>query len=259
MSLPAIAVQLYSVREALAQDFESTVRRIADMGYAGVETAGFPGTTAEKAAALFEELGLAVPSAHAPLPLGDKQTSVLETMSALGCKRLVNPAMPRDMYQDVAGVLKVCEMLNEAYQVCAANGISLGVHNHWWEFEPVDGTLPYELYLENLEPDIFFQLDTYWIRTAGLDPAKFIKELGPRAPLLHIKDGPATKEAPMVAVGQGVMDLQAIASAAAGHADWWIVELDRCASDMLTAVEVSFNYLIDAGLAQGKPTGALTS
>ncbi len=71
-----IAVQLYSLREALATDFDGTIRRVADIGYAGVETAGFAGTTPQHAAELFRSLGLTVPSAHSPLPLGDKRSEV---------------------------------------------------------------------------------------------------------------------------------------------------------------------------------------
>ena len=67
--MPApIALQLYTVREAIQGDYEGVVRRVAEMGYLGVEPAGFPGTTPEDAGKLFRELGLAVPSAHAPLP-----------------------------------------------------------------------------------------------------------------------------------------------------------------------------------------------
>ena len=96
---------------------------------------------------------------------------------------------------------------------------------------------------ELLEPDILFELDTYWIKTAGVDPAKIVKEMGKRSPVLHIKDGPAMKGVPMTAVGKGVMDFPAIFAAAKGNLEWSIVELDACATDMFEAVEASFCYL----------------
>jgi sugar phosphate isomerase/epimerase len=65
-----------------------------------------------------------------------------------------------------------------------------------------------------------------------------------RAPLLHLKDGPADDpKAPMTALGDGAMDLPAIL--AASHASWHIVELDRCAGDMWRAIEDSFHYLTE--------------
>lgn len=87
-------------------------------------------------------------------------------------------------------------------------------------------------------------------RLAGHDPAAVVQRLGGRVPLLHIKDGPATVEDFMVAVGQGVLDFHAIVAAASG-AEWLIVELDRCATDMLVAVEQSHRYLVQEGLGHG--------
>ncbi|MGC8781906.1 MAG: sugar phosphate isomerase/epimerase family protein, partial [Anaerolineae bacterium] len=76
----------------------------------------------------------------------------------------------------------------------------------------------------------------------GVDPVQAIREAGPRATLLHIKDGPANTTDPMVAVGEGVMDFPAILKAAS-YAEWLIVELDRCATDMAEAVAKSVRYL----------------
>ena len=103
-----------------------------------------------------------------------------------------------------------------------------------------------------MEPDIFFEIDTYWAKTAGLDPVKVVAELRERAPLLHIKDGPAVKGEPMVAAGEGNMDFPAITQAAGGVPEWWVVELDACATDMLEAVEKSYDYLTGHNLATGK-------
>ena len=84
-----VALQLYSIRENLAQGFDAAVRKVAAMGYSGVETAMFPGTTPAAAGNLFRELGLTVSSAHSALPLGDKKNEVLDNMAALGCSRIV--------------------------------------------------------------------------------------------------------------------------------------------------------------------------
>ena len=249
---PPIALQLYTLREALARDFAGTIRQVAAPGYVGVETAGFPNTTPGAAARLFKDLGLTVCSAHSPLPLSNKKQEVLDTLGALGCPRLVCASQPPELFQSVDGIRRVCETLNEASAVARAHGLTLGYHNHWWEFLPVggDGRRAYQVMLEHLAPEVFLEVDTYWIKAAGADPAAVLRELGPRAPLLHIKDGPATREAPMTAVGEGVMDFAAIAQASA--AEWWIVELDRCATDMQEAVQRSYTYLTTKGLAHGK-------
>lgn len=249
---PPIAVQLYSVREALSHDFEGVIRRIAAMGYAGVETAGFPGTTPAAAATLFRSLGLAVPSAHSALPVGDQQRDVLDTLAALGCTTLVCPYLdPNTYFKSIDGVMQVVEMLNAAAEVTRAHGLKLAYHNHDFEYMPVEGTYPYRVMLDNLAPDILFEIDVYWVQTAGHDPAAIIREIGARAPLLHIKDGPAVRGQPMVAVGDGTLDIPAIVRAS-DWAEWLIVELDACATDMLIAVERSFRYLADKGLGHGR-------
>lgn len=249
-----IALQLYTLREALKEDFSSVVRKIARMGYAGVEPAGFSGTTPEKAGALFKELGLAVPSAHTPLPLGEDKNRVLEEMLAIDCQRIIAASPPEaaEDYRTLDHVRQACDLFNRANAVAREHGLRFGVHNHWREFEKVDGRYVYQVLLECLEPDVFFQIDTYWVKTAGPDPVTVIKELGARAPLLHIKDGPCIRDEPQVAVGDGLMDIPAIVQASSATTEWLIVEIDDCSSDMLEAVEKSYRYLVGEGLARGK-------
>jgi sugar phosphate isomerase/epimerase len=251
MSAP-IAIQLYSVREDLGKDFAGTIRKIARMGYAGVETAGFPGTTALEAAKLFKELGLSVTSAHSPLPLGDKQNEVLDNMAALGCKYLVCASLPRETFTTVDQIKVNCDKLSEANAVAKRHGLTLFYHNHDWEFVAVGDKYGYQIFLECLDPTIKLELDTYWIKAAGYDPVEIKKQLGSRAPLLHIKDGPAVRGQPMTAVGDGVVDVRSIIAAGQSTAEWLIVEIDQCATDMLEAVEKSCAYLIGEGLAHGK-------
>jgi len=108
-----IVLQLYSVREALARDFAATVRRVATMGYFGVETASFPGTTPKEAKRLFDELGLVVTSAHLPLPVGEKQQEVLDTMADLGCERLVCTYLSPESYNSTVEQIKHnCDLVN---------------------------------------------------------------------------------------------------------------------------------------------------
>ena len=247
-----IALQLYTVRKALAQDFAGVMRKIADIGYVGVEPAlGTLGTTPTEAGRLFQELGLAVPSAHTPLPLGEEKERVLEAMTAFDCRRIVSGKGP-DSFQTLDQIRRTCDQFNDAYTAARENGMSFGIHNHWWEFQQVEGRYVYQVMLEHLDAEIFFEIDTYWVKTAGFDPAAVVQELGRRAPLLHIKDGPAVRDAPMVAVGEGVLDFPAIVQVAEGTAEWLIVELDECATDMMEAVEKSYRYLVGGGLAHGK-------
>ena len=93
-----IALQLYTLRDLLAQDYEGTIRKVSDLGYLGVETANMFGDSPASAAKLFRELGLTVMSAHDALPLGDQKQKVIDTLSALNCKRVgsLGPSAPQE-------------------------------------------------------------------------------------------------------------------------------------------------------------------
>jgi sugar phosphate isomerase/epimerase len=160
--------------------------------------------------------------------------------------------MPVEDFATVDGIKGICEQLNEANTVAKAHGLAFGYHNHWQEHGLVDGRRAYEYMLDFLEPDVFFEVDTYWAKVAGNDPVAVVKGLGERALLLHIKDGPATREDAMTAVGDGVIDVPAIIKAGAGATQWLIVELDRCDSDMLSAIEKSITYLVENELGHGR-------
>jgi sugar phosphate isomerase/epimerase len=239
-----IALQLYTLRKEAEKDYAGMVRKVAEIGYQGVETDKYPGTTSEAAGKLFKELGLTVTSAHAGLPLGDKKNEILDGLEAIGCRHLVKATM---IHPDEAGSLDkiraVCEEMNTANNILKSRGIRLGAHNHILEFTRIGNRFIYQVMQEFLDPDITFELDTYWIKTAGVDPVKIVKEMGARSPLLHIKDGPAAKGVPQVAVGRGVMDFPAIFAASGKNLEWAIVELDECATNMLEAVDASFCYL----------------
>ncbi|MEW6755680.1 MAG: sugar phosphate isomerase/epimerase [Candidatus Latescibacterota bacterium] len=249
--MPApIALQLYTVREALARNFRAVVTRIAEIGYVGVEPAGFPGTTPDEASNLLADLGLEICSIHTQLPLGKQKNAVIELAKELEVTRVIS-GTSRESFASLDGVKEVCDRWNQACETAAEYGLELGLHNHWWEFGQVEGHSGFDLLQERLDPRIFFQVDTYWVNTGGGSAVQVVERLGDRAPLLHIKDGPCTPEGDMTAVGEGRMDFPPIIRAAQDAAEWLIVELDRCATDMMEAVEKSYRYLTGEGLARG--------
>ena len=249
MALP-IALQLYTVRDLIAKDYKATVKAVAEAGYAGVETAGFPGITIPEAVKLFKDLGLKVASAHAGMPVGPDKDKPLDEMEALGCKMLVSGKGPDD-FATPDKIKATCEVFNEAAANAKRRGIAFGVHNHWWEFTKKDGKIPYDIAVELLSPDVFFEIDTYWAKTGGEDPAEMIRKYGARVKLLHVKDGPCKRDVPMTAVGDGILDWPGIV-AASKHAQWLIVEMDSCATDMMEAVRKSAHYLKSKGLGVGR-------
>ncbi len=258
-----IAVQLYSVRKQIEKDIKYTLKRIADIGFEAVETAFWPESISVKQAAHYiKDTGLSVCSAHIELPTGDQKTVLLETAKELGCKKVIWHGWPEDIrYSSLAGTKQLVAVYNESNRFAKANGLQFGIHNHWWEFRnKVGNRFVYEVLLESLDPDIFFEVDTYWVKVAGHDPAAIIKKFGKRAPLLHIKDGPAVWHDslmddypdPMVSVGKGTQDFPAIVKAANGNTEWMIVEMDKTTNDVFDALQESYDYLIKNGMAKGR-------
>ena len=238
-----IGVQLYSVRKELGTDFKGTLEKIAAMGYDGVEMAGLPaGVTPTEATGLLDSLNLKVAAAHVGLPVGNDKNMSIDFAKAMGCRRIVHSVGP-DSCATRESIKKACVAINEAAVNAKAAGLQLALHNHWWEFQNVDGELAHKIMLKELLPEVIFEIDTYWVKVGGVtEPAAVLKELGARAPLVHIKDGPGVQGKPMTAAGQGCMDFPPIL-AAATHAEWLVVELDECATDMLDAIRASLKHL----------------
>jgi len=250
---PPISVQLYSVRDQAAQDFEGVLRRVGDIGFVGVEFAGFHDLTPAQYAAIVKDTGMVTSSAHLTDLSPDGFNAMLDNLEVIGCDVAVCAFMPPERFADLDAVKASAEALNKANEIATSRGVSLGYHNHWWEFATdLDGQTAWSALFERLDPTVFAELDMYWATLGGADPRKVIADLGERLWLLHVKDGPCdAPESPMVAVGSGTLDIPSIL-ASAPTAKWHIVELDRCATDMFAALADSYRYLVDSGLSRGR-------
>ncbi|HEV3224999.1 MAG TPA: sugar phosphate isomerase/epimerase [Puia sp.] len=258
-----LSVQLYTVRNQISADIQGTLRKVREIGFQSVETAFWPeGVSIQNAAKYIKDAGLSVSSAHIEIPVGDKKQTMLDTAAAFDCKKMIWHGWPEDKrYSSLQGTMELISIYNEAGKFAKANGLQFGLHNHWWEYRnKIDGRFVYEYLLEYLDPNIFFEVDTYWVKVAGQDPSAIVKKLGSRAPLLHIKDGPAKwndllpqdNPDPMTAVGKGTQNFPEIVKAANGNTEWMVVEMDKTSTDVFEALKESYDYLIDNKLARVK-------
>ena len=250
-----ISVQLYTIRDAIAKDAPGSLKRLYDMGFRNVETAFWPdGTDLQQAAGWIRNAGLKVSSCHVELPVGDQKQKMLELANVYGAKRMIWHGWPEDKrYSSLEGTKELAGIYNESFQFAADHGLEFGLHNHWWEFRnKVGGKYVYEILLEETDPRIFFEIDTYWVKVAGHEPSKTIDAFGNRVKLLHIKDGPAKwndelaidNPDPMTAVGKGTQDIPAILKASEKHVEWLVVEMDKTSTDVFQSLDESLQYLI---------------
>jgi sugar phosphate isomerase/epimerase len=242
-----VSIQLYSVRDFINNDFPGMLKKIAAMGYVGVEPAGLHGMAPKDVRKVLDDLGLKVSSIHGQLPTAENVSQIVDEAGILGYTMHISGFGPDQMATE-ASTLKAAEQFQKAAELLKPHGIRYGFHNHWWEFDKkFNGRTPYELLLANA-PGAFSELDTYWCAVGGDDPVKVIKANAKRLPVLHIKDGPLDRNQNMTAVGDGKMDWKAVIGAAdESTLEWLVVELDRCSTDMLEAVGKSVKYLASAG------------
>ena len=246
-----ISVQLYSLREEAKKDFPAVLKAVADMGYIGVEPAGLQGMKPEEVRKILDDLGLIASSTHGPFPNADNVNELVDTAKTLGYTRHIAGVSPDDC-ATLDSTLEAAKRVQAATELFEGTGITFGLHNHWWEFDKdFEGKLPMDVILENAS-GAFAEVDTYWVAVGGANAAEVVKKLGARAPLLHIKDGPMNREEAMTAVGAGGMDWASVIGAAEGTAEWLVVELDKCDTDMATAVAESYTYLTSNGFAEGR-------
>ena len=182
-------------------------------------------------------------SIHGDLPTTANIDRWTQIARECRCSRIIWHGWPRDpRFDSLAGVRDLASDCNEAGRIARDHGLQFGMHNHWWEFETLEGERPIRLFHGLLHPDIFWQLDIYWAQTAGVAPADVLPELMPRIGSIHWKDGPAVHGEPMTALGRGVVDVPRILRALTHPVDW-VIELDECATDALDAAEQSRVYL----------------
>jgi sugar phosphate isomerase/epimerase len=252
-----LSVQLYSIRDQISKDIKTSLKKLADIGFKNVETAFWPKeTTMLQAAGYLQKYGLQVSSCHIEIPI-DKTTqqSMLDTASIFNCKKMIWHGWPEDKrYSSLEGTKELIKLYNTANQFAKDNGLQFGLHNHWWEYRnKVDGRLVYEILNEELDKDIFFEVDTYWVKVAGQNPAVIVEKLAERVKLMHIKDGPAVfspkliedKPDPMTAVGKGTQNFPAIVKAGT-HAEWLVIEMDTVAADadVFELLKQSLEYMV---------------
>jgi sugar phosphate isomerase/epimerase len=247
VSQSQLSVQLYTVREALADDLPGTLRHIADLGYHNVELFGFV-DLADQYSELLPSVGLVAPSAHARL-LGQDVADIFVAAKKVGVTTVIDPHIGRDLWTTKEDIAKSASSLNEIAKIGADHGLTIGYHNHWWEAENrIDGAPALEVFADHLDAGVILEVDTYWAEVGGVSAADLLRRLGERVQLIHVKDGAVTHDnQDQVAVGSGKVDILGILAAAPQALR--VVELDGCNGDVFDALADSFAYLTANGVS----------
>ncbi|MFW6303707.1 MAG: sugar phosphate isomerase/epimerase family protein [Candidatus Sumerlaeota bacterium] len=246
-----IALQLFTLREQAREDFFGTLQTVADIGYKGVEPAGFFDNDPAEVRKAVEDMGMTICSNHGPWLSPDNVNEVIDVLSDLGLDTAVCGFGP-DHFTDTEAIMSTVEQVKKMQSQLKKQGFKLAIHNHFWEFELLDGMFKYDYVMEQC-PELLSELDVYWAANFGAnDPVKKVRRYADKMPLMHLKDGDLGEDKMMKALGSGKLDIPAIIGAANNDVlDWIIVELDRCEGDMVEAVRESYAYMTGEGLAKG--------
>ncbi len=244
--LQQLGVNLYTLRDLMAQDAGKTLEAVAATGYETVETAGLYGIPAEDFRQLTDRCTLRCPAGHYPFEAHEEDPrGVISTARTLGQQYVVWPWLPPHYRETADDYRRTADRLNEAGRRFSEADLQFAYHNHDFEFERLeDGATGYDLLLERTDPQVVsFELDVYWMYKGGYDPLNYIRQYPGRIPLMHFKDGTAAPEKKMVDVGEGVIDFSAIL-ARAGEAglQYAFVEHDH-PEEPLESIRASYEHL----------------
>jgi len=268
-----VGIQPYTIRNELAADYEGAITKVAEIGYKGIEL-GLPpeGITIGQQRALVDRLGLKVVGCHAGFNAdGIDVEAISDYLEQINGEKYVTTSM---FFESKADLFNKAKKMNEIGEQFRKRGITFLYHNHHWEFIKFEGEYALDILLRITDPELVqTELDTYWIRRGGEDPAAYLSKLRNRAPLLHLKDMGAggkqlfeeTGEGKLdfmsivakvgdehfAEVGEGILDFRQIAGVAEEiGTKWLIVEQDVCRRDPFESLKISYDNLARLGIIE---------
>jgi sugar phosphate isomerase/epimerase len=246
-----IGIQLYTLRNELAKDAKGTIRKVADLGYKEVENFGYAngkffGMDPKTYATFLTDIGLSAPSGHYMLPqLTSGWDKAVEDAAAIGQKYMVLAFLFPHERKTMDEYLKVASTLNKCGESCQKAGIQLCYHNHDFEFEAIDGKLPFDVLMTETDKKLVqAELDLYWAVKAGQQPVELFRKYPKRIGLWHVKDMDNTEKKSFTEVGSGVIDFAEIFSMhRTSGMKHFFVEQDVCPGSPLVSIEKSMSHI----------------
>ncbi len=241
-----IGVQLYTFRKEMLADAMGTLKNIAALGIKQIESAGsekgsyygLPPKAMKQACA---DLGMTLRSGH--VHIDDKWNQTMDEAAESGQEYLVCSTMPTSG-QTVDNYKKVADRFTKAGEECKQRGLKFGYHNHDYEFQTENGTVLYDVLLNNTEASlVHMEMDLGWVVVGGKKPLDYFQKYPGRFPLWHLKDmNVAQKHS--VEFGKGSLDIKAMLqhSKQAGL-KYFFIEQEEYANTPVESMKENVDYL----------------
>jgi len=240
-----VGLQLYSVRNECAKDLPGTIAKVAAMGYEGVEFAGYYDYSAQDLKKMLDDNGLVCCGTHTGLDtlLGDNLIKTIEFNKVLENNYLIVPWLNEELRNTREAWLETAALFNELDEKVKAHGMQVGYHNHSFEFQAIEGEMPWDLFFSNTSERVIMQIDTGNAMSGGGDPLLYLEKYPGRATTVHLKAYSATNEKAIL--GEGDIDwprLFTLCETTAGT-EWYIVEEEKDVYPPLECVEMCLKNL----------------
>lgn len=191
-SIDQVGIQTYTLRDAFSDDFVGTFQMVKEVGYDYVElnARNFADRSPTELRQILDDCGLPSPITHVRYEdLSEKTSELAETCNTLGCEHVILPFIA-DNVRGLDDYKAHAQMLNRAGEQLKSNGISVGYHNHHFEFDPIgDDQTGMSVLLNGTDPHLVaFELDLFWAAFANADIVSLFNQYPGRFRYCHIKD-----------------------------------------------------------------------
>lgn len=246
-----IGLQLYSVRDFCEKDFPGTIKKVSDIGYQGLEFAGYHGMKAKELKKVIDGLGIRAVNSHVPLDsLKNNLEGEIEFAKTLGMDTISVPWLPPEMRKNDNDFLEVMELIHDINEKCKLYNIQLCYHNHDFEFAKIDNEYILDMYMRRVS-GLKMELDTFWSSYSNVDTIEYMKKNAALLKYIHLKDMIKDTKPNFAEVGEGCLDIKAFAETGEKlGVEWAFVEQDVCSRPSIESVEISFNNLRKMNIAQ---------
>jgi sugar phosphate isomerase/epimerase len=247
-----VGLQLYTLRDTIGKDPKGVLTRVASFGYKELEAYSYKdgqifGMSYAEFNTFVKGLGMQVTSGHYGLDMikGDTWKKAVDDAKKNGQKYMVVPYIQAEQRKTLDDYKHIIADLNAAGEVCNQAGIRFGYHNHAFEFEKVEGQVPYDLMLKDLDPKkVSLEMDIFWVVNAGYDPIQYFEKYPGRFEQWHVKDMDKADRNKNADVGTGSIDWKSIfAKAKVSGLQYYYVEQESYPGAPIDSVGASAKYL----------------
>ena len=248
---PVFGLQLYTLRDVLPADPKAVLKQVAAYGYKQIESYEGPkgmfwGMSNMEFRKYMDELGMRIVASHSDIEKDFERKAA--DAAAIGMEYLL--CAWKGPQKSIDDFKRFADEFNSKGKICRKHGIRFAYHNHDYSFKPVDGQLPQDVMMQGTDPALVdFEMDIYWVVTAGEDPEKWLKKYKDRFRLCHVKDRSKTAGTDngknSVDLGAGVIDFSKVLRTAKENGmKYFIVEQEYYEnSTPMKSAEAGANYM----------------